>query len=1069
MPVREEQMKFIQDTHKRIFRGALSALVLGFSQQICAENEKLDIHIDNQTVGPALLALSQYFGVQVVVSKDVANNFHVKTVKGLYTVSEALSIMLEGAGLDYEFISDDSIVIKPQAVSVSETVEEELIEEIVSTGSRFSKSHSEFSATQRNEFLQPAPIIQVNADDLGRAATPDLGSILAELPAVGATATLAGNAAEVIPNAFAGISSADLRRLGEARTLVLVNGKRHVASVGGSAQVDLFSIPLAMVERVELVTGGASAIYGSDAVSGVINVILRDNFDGVALNLDSAGSTEGVGSSNQSASVVFGNNFAEHNGNITVFAGYDRIGAITSNDIRQFDNFSNVANPLDGGEEDGIPDRLLVPRVFSELINNTSTLLDPTTLDVITTFNPDGTPTPQQVRELSNNFVFGSFPNGCDTCLVLENSESYLPNVEKISVGSTLHYDVSDNVTAYGSFRYVDTDTIQLSQSDFTFADYTINVAENAYLDDSLRQTLLDNGLSSVFFARIFEDFGLRDARNNRQLLRYTAGLKGEFTLGETNFDYDLYHVSSESKNSLGTPNVAIVGNLEAALDSVIDPATGLPACRNQVASAQGSGYIDPATVAPDNCAPYNPFGFGQFSGEARNFITAFPVTTEEIEQRVLGATFITDTEAFLELSGGPIDIAFGYEYRKEESSTVFDELTQAGVFAGGAIPNASGGYTVNEYFVELSLPLLTDVPLVQNLSIDAAYRNADYSHAGSVDAWKVGLLYVPFENILLRGTVDEAVRAPNISEAFSPVATGFVRLTDPCDADRIGDDPDRITNCAALGVPTGFEANDAVSILIESSGNPNLLPERSKSYTAGIVWAPDILGDFSLSVDYYNIKIADAIILVTAQNIVDNCVDATNGPDSVFCSAIDRDMSTFDVTLVRSSFLNTAALTTQGIDLAADYRGITLDSLSLPGELRVRFFANRLLELEGFEFQTRPDAVNIENGEMGDPEAQYALSVAYQLNDLSVNWSSRYTDRSANFRVGEDIPEDLSPAFIPTIITHDLSSTYRLDENITITGGVRNLTDKIPPGFVNDRLYDLVGRRAFLSVRAVF
>ena len=947
----------------------------------------------------------------------------------------------------------------PIAFAEEAAQEQEIQEEIVTTGSRI----------QRNELSQPTPIIQVDAEDLRKSATPDLGSYLAELPAVGSTATLSGNAAGGAPNRnLAGISSADLRRLGAARTLVLVNGKRNVAAIAGSAQVDLSTIPASMIERVEVVTGGASAIYGSDAVSGVVNVILRDSFEGASVNLNTASSTEGVGGSNQSASVVLGTNFAEDDGNVTVFAGYDRIGAIAANDIRQFDNFSNVTNPLDTGENDGIPDRFLVPNVLGDIINGTSVLLD-FNLGIISTFDREGNPIDQATRVLDNNIVFGSFPDGCDTCLILEDTENYLPEVERNYFGSTFHYDINDNMTAYGSLRYVDTDIVQLSQPDLSFGQYVINVAENAYLDDTLRQDLLDNGQPFVLFAKFFEDFGNRNALNNREMLRYTAGLKGDFSLGNTSFDYDFYYIGGRSNNTIGAPNVAIVGNVEAALDSVIDPATGLPACRSQVPDAQGDDYTDPATVAPDSCAPFNPFGFGQFSEEARDFITTFTVNTEEINQRVLGASFVTNTEEFFELPGGPIDVAFGFEYRKEQSETVFDGLIQAGVIAGGAVPNSFGEYDVNEYFVEVSLPLLADVPLARELTVDAAYRSADYSHAGDASAWKVGLSYAPFEDIRLRGTISEAVRAPNIAEAFSPVSPGFGRLTDPCSVARIGDDEDRAANCAALGIPEGFVANDAESIIVESGGNPNLDSERSESYTTGIVWTPSFLDGFSLTADYYDIEISDAIILVNAQNIANNCVDAAGGPDAVFCSAVDRDPTTFDVTRIRSGFLNAAALTTKGIELAANYRGISLDSFGLPGEVDVSFFANRLLELEFFEFQSRPDTVNVEDGEVGDPSSQYSLSVAYQLDNLTLNWSLRHVDRTANFRLGVDTPEDLSPAFIPTIITQDLSATYRLNDNVSITGGIRNLTDKVPPGYTFEPQYDLIGRKAFMGVQANF
>ena len=306
------------------------------------------------------------------------------------------------------------------AASAADSTDEEMIEEVVVTGSRI----------QRTELSQPAPVIKLDAEEIARFGTPDLASVLAELPAVGATDTLTGNIGN---NELAGISSADLRRLGASRTLVLVNGKRHVAAVAGSSQVDLSTIPLALVERVEIVTGGASAIYGSDAVSGVVNVILRDKFDGIEVNVNGADSTENVDNRNFSSSITAGTQFAEDKGNFAVFAGLDRISQTLAGDIRQFSNFGTIANPLDTGEDDGIPDRLFVPNVLSERINDTG-VINPFGSGIgIRTFDRNGDPITQQTRDESNSFAFGSFPNGCDTCFGTETADNYLPEIDRVS------------------------------------------------------------------------------------------------------------------------------------------------------------------------------------------------------------------------------------------------------------------------------------------------------------------------------------------------------------------------------------------------------------------------------------------------------------------------------------------------------------------------------------------------------------------------------------------------------------------------------------------------------------
>ncbi|RBP53115.1 TonB-dependent receptor plug domain-containing protein [Arenicella xantha] len=953
-----------------------------------------------------------------------------------------------------------SIIVSNSNVTSAQVDEdgEQILEQITVTGSRIS----------RPEFSQPAPVVTISQEEMTRFATPDVGSMLAELPAIGATRTLAGNTSgDNGGNELAGTSSADLRRFGEERTLVLVDGKRHVAGVAGSSQVDLTTIPAALVERIDIVTGGTSAVYGSDAVTGVVNVILRDDFEGFELNVSGAGSTEGVSNDNYSASLVGGFNFSEDRGNITVYGGYDKIEETLATDIRQFSSFGTIANPADGGEDDGIPDRLVVPNVVSERINSTGVINPFAGAGDIITFDNAGNPITQQARDGTNSFAFGSFPNGCDFCFSTEGSENYLPEVERKIFGTSLNYEINENMTAYGSFKYVESEVLQLFQPAFRFGDIVINVAENPFLDNGLRQTLLSTGQTAVPYAKFFDELGFRLADNDRELFRYTAGLEGRFGLGNTDVSYDVYYVDGESENIRTTPNDLIPSNFDAAVDSVINPLTGQPDCRANVPSAQGEGYSNPALVNPGGCVPYNPFGFQQASQEARSYVSGSATRTDKITQEVYGVSFVTDTREFFNLPGGPVDFVLGYEHREESSSTISDEVIKSGVLTTAATPDNFGRFDVDEFFVEVKLPLLADKPFAEELTIDAAFRAADYSHAGDADAWKIGFLYAPVESLRLRGTIGEAVRAPSISEAFDSVSPGFAQINDPCDADNINDDPDRVANCAALGIPAGFQANDNVSIDILSGGNSELFSESSESYTVGFIWQPNFAENLNLTFDYYDIEITDAIVSVTAQNILDNCVDGSGGLDAGFCSQIDRDPNTRDVSLVRSGFLNASAFNTSGIELAIDYRGLAIG----PGELDLYLFVNQLLELERFEFQNRPDEINVEDGEVGDPEFQYRASATYHVNDLSINWSARFIDRSANFDVSPtgDTPEDQFPAFIASITTHDLSANYAVNDSVSVYGGVRNVFDDVPVGLIKNALYDLVGRRVFFGIKAKF
>jgi iron complex outermembrane receptor protein len=941
--------------------------------------------------------------------------------------------------------------------AADENNEEEKIEKIAVTGSRIAKA----------ELTQPAPIVSISSAELAKFGNSDLASVLSELPSIGATNTIIGNNNE---NDAAGVSSADLRRLGANRTLVLINGKRHVGGSAGSSQVDLSTIPSSLIERVDIVTGGASAIYGSDAVSGVINIILKDNYEGFEFNATASDSLEGVGTKDHSFDILAGADLSDGRGNVTFFAGYDRTKEVMSEAIRQFDGWGTVANPDDTGEEDGIPDRLRRPNVSSEMIHANGVANAFGGAAGRWVFDDAGNPLVQTERDLSNSFAFGSFPDGCQYCFNGEDYENYTPAVEKINIGSTFNYDITDNINVYSDVKYVRSDIKQQFQPSFRFGNVSVNVQDNAFLDAGLRQTMLDAGQSSFGFAKFFDELGNRSADNVRETFRYVGGLQGGFTLSETMFDYEAFYVYGRTDNKRKTLNDLIPDNFLDSLDSVIDPETGLAACRSQVASAQPDDYTSSASVNSSDCVAYNPFGFNNASEAAKDWISADITREDVITQEVIGGTLATDSAEFFELQGGVVDIVVGFEYREETSETTTDEFTKAGFLTSAATPDAYGEYDVTEYFIEINVPLIKDMTLIHELSVDAAYRSADYSHAGKTEAWKVGMFYSPIEELSLRGTIGEAVRAPNIGEAFDPLSPGFATVSDPCDADNINDDPDRVANCAALGVPSGFQANDNVSVDVMSGGNPELKSESSSSMTVGLVWMPTFVDNLSFTVDYYDIDIEDAILFVDAQDIADNCVDATGGPDVGYCSQVDRDSASNNIDLIRSGYLNASAIYTKGLEFQANYK-MDMSSFDLPGELSFGLLGNKLIELERFEFQDRPDEINDEKGEIGDPELQFRITIDYRIDDLQLSWATRYIDRVVTYDVSPNggSPEDLSPGWVPSLTTHDLTASYRVNDNLFVNGGIRNVFDALPPGYTNDALYDLVGRRAFVGMKVNF
>lgn len=912
---------------------------------------------------------------------------------------------------------------------------EEQIERIVTTGSRIA----------RPELSQAAPILSLGEEDIEKFGSPDLGQILAELPAVGATNTLIGNRES---NSSAGVSAADLRRLGANRTLVLVDGKRHVAGSPGSASVDLSTIPSGMIERIEIMTGGASAIYGSDAVSGVINVILKKNYEGFEISGQAAGSTEGVGARTHEFTFLGGGDFMNGRGNATFYAGMNRIQETMANDVRQFNSWGTILNPEDTGRLDGIPDRIYAENVGSQYLSGGGVLHG----DQFYGFFPDGSWQVQPTPAGKNSALFWEFPDGCETCAFTEDYVNLQPSVNRVNVGSSMNFEMSDSARFYTDFKYTQADIEQQFQPSFT-QDIKINVEDNPYLDEGLRENLLAADVQEASFWKFFEDWGNRTADNRRELFRFNAGVDGALDLAGNYLQYDVYYGYGETRNRRQTLRSKIPGNVLAAVDTIED-GDGNIVCRDPDAGSVNTG---------GECVPYNPFG-DQASEAAVNFMSADVTRQDKITQEYAGASFVTDTGNFFSLQGGPVDVAFGFEWREETSETITDEFTRRGLTASAATPNEYGEYDVTESFVELNLPILAGLDFAEELSLDMAYRSADYSHAGSADAWKLGVMYAPIKDLRFRGTVGVAVRAPNVAEAFSPRSPGFANVTDPCDETRIENDPNRAANCAALGIPENFQSETNASIDSISGGNPNLEAEESDSITYGIVWTPSFIENFSLTLDYYDIEIDDAITLIASQTVINNCVDSESGINNTFCDQITRDEDN-QLTAVESGYLNAASLKTSGYEMEINYQ-TELGQFDLPGSLSTSLFINHLDEFVEYPFQDKPTQDEVETGEVGDPEWQFRFSANYRLDDLNVSWTTRFLDRSALYDVTprRESYENIGPAYVGSITTHDIAVGYHVTDELRVSGGIRNMFDKVPPGYVENALYDLTGRRAYVN-----
>lgn len=886
---------------------------------------------------------------------------------------------------------------------------------IVVTGSRIA----------RPTLASPVPLTSVTAEELTSQGDVSLGDSLNELPSLRNTFSQ-GNSTRFIGTA--GLNILDLRGLGTARTLVLVNGKRHVTALPGDYLVDVNTIPTDLLERVDIVTGGNSAVYGSDAVAGVVNFILKRDFEGVAVRGQSGISSRGDRFS-AFVSGAYGVNFADGRGNIAVAAEYakqdplyftDRDGITGAFSGRcQF----NLVEPTAGEPRgtDGIIDNEPLCGVRNNAISDGGT---------VTTFANRNA-----LRFASNGDLFIDVPDdplGSFTGNVVGGNGSTLRNTGQLAAGLDryafnvlAHYDISEAFRPYIEAKYVHVDAVQEGQPSFwqgsipSFFGGGSNLrCNNPFLNAQALGQLQATGrcvnpaTDTFTMSRFNVDFGGRGELHNRDTYRIVGGVEGTFNEDwnyEISLNYGRFESDQRSLNNL------VLFDLDGNEDGFL---LALDAQTN------GSGQIvcgvnndaDPTNDRPD-CVPINVFGFGAPSQAALDFVNTTATRREKAEEFVALATIGGDLSQLFELPGGPVAFALGAEYRSEQAFSAWDDLTASGgTFLNAIQPFAPPKLTVKELFGEVNIPLLAGVPLAEELSLGAAGRVSDYNTAtGTVYAYNIQGVYAPINDIRFRAAYATSVRTPTQADLFDPLSQNFAFIADPCDAQNITNNPNRASNCAAFGVPA--TANQALvdicaaspfpvalgdpfinctarafSTSFQSGGNPTLVEERGRSITLGVVVEPKFIPGLNFTVDYYNIRVNELIATLSAQTIINSCFDDANGINNPFCATVQRDPATglFTQEAVISGGVNFARQKTEGIDFDLQYR----KSFDNGHRFSIRAIATHVLTLDNFTNPADPELPNRQRSELGDPKWAGSVNMNYDLGAIDFSWNVRYLGR---------------------------------------------------------------------------
>jgi len=951
------------------------------------------------------------------------------------------------------------------------------------------------SGLKRANFESAAPVASITAEDIRRAPQTTLGDLLNELPQLRATFGL-GNSGRFIGTAGGGFL--DLRGLGTDRTLVLINGRRHVSGSEGSAAVDFNSIPTALIERIDIVTGANSAVYGADAVAGTVNVILKDDFNGF-LASGSVGQAEDSNFNRYSASFTGGFDFADNRGNAVMSVSYDRQDELLVSDRGgRFTSFLGaIENPADGDTidpdtgfqiDDGIPDDIIVPNQGFFILSEAGAILPFATGGVDFTLNPDGSVSPIDPSAFEfisdNGQVCGGV--GC-TPLDLDTFQQLQVPFERYTLDANFTFELNDNMTLYSENRYTNVESSNQFQPSFDFLNLTIQ-PDNAFISPSLADAI--QGLPFLI-GRFNTDLGLRMEDNQRETFRGVLGLRG--TVGG-DWDYDIFANYGRTRSERINFNNRIDENFFAAVDSVaitqddldnisvggfINPtaAAGDIVCRASLERALGeTPVLSNGAPAPDfateGCVPLNILGQGLASQEAIDFIMSTALATSTIQQFQTRAT-IQNGDLF-ETWAGPVAALFGVEYRQERSRTNGDSLSALGNTFFNALADTRGNFDVYELFMETSIPLLRDVPGFDELTIEGAARFSDYSTIGSNFTWETRLNWRPFatEDFRIRSTYGEAVRAPNIGDLFAPAGENFDNVADPCDFTNLDQGENgrdvRIRNCQALGIadPESFDSLDEQSIPLLQGGNPNLQEEEGETFTVGFVWSPSFLSGLDFSIDYWDIRITDAISFTGAQTILNRCVDDPNGINNQFCLLVDRD-GVGNITELRNFPLNLNTFKSRGYDLGLSY----LFNLGAAGTLDSRINGT-FLEARTFNLALEGNR-DRDAGELGDPEFLINMNNTWIFGAWEVFNEIRYMDDQLFFDqgllFGDELNNDPNPDTSELIkagerVYIDLGVAYNFNNGITAQLAVDNITDIKPPITVfgnggGSGIFDNIGR----------
>jgi outer membrane receptor protein involved in Fe transport len=877
--------------------------------------------------------------------------------------------------------------VDPKAASSSDEPAEILV-----TGSRI----------ERAGFNAPTPTTVIGDIELREGNRTSIAQVLNDQPAFRATST----PASTVGNTNSGASTADLRGLGAIRTLTMLNGHRFIGSL------DLNDIPQNLIKRVEVVTGGASAAWGSGAVAGVVNIILDDKLQGINIGAQNGISSRGD-AFRYGADATYGTNFAGGRGHFMISGEYIQ---------------ENGARDRDDGSRPNLDSSLFTTASGQLLLANNVNYLNATPGGVITSgalagqaFNPDGTLSPVIAGSQSNaaNTIGGNSHSQYDYLAV---TSPY----KRFNIFGRASFEVSDalKISVDGNWSRIWSDFPFFPDSQratATTGGFAI-AKDNPFLSPAVRAALA-SGPATFRLGRLLTDIDPKDGflgyRYQRDTLEGALSLDG--SLGGS-WKYNVYYDHGELRNRNALTHQRITANFANAIDAVTNSA-GQIVCR--------VALTDPGTA----CRPLNIFGTGNASAAALAYAFGDASSINKQKLDAAGASIRGD---LFSTWAGPVSIAFGGDWRKESYSTYnIDPLSKTSAFATLNFAALAGSFNVKEAFGEVVVPIL-NIPDVAVLDLNGAARYSDYSNSGGIWSWKGGGTLRLVHDLLLRGVYSRDIRSPSITELFTTRTTNIQAVSDP------------------------FRNNETVSVFRYGGGNPALTPETSNTLTLGGSYSPHFIPGLSMSLDYYKIDIKNVIATIAAQDAVNQCFKGS----AAACATIVRD-STGQITTLFATYQNIASYKTRGLDMEASYI-LPLASLksTMNGSLRFRVLAtyvDKLIINDGVNIYDRAGTVGDSVG-FSTPHWKGTGGLTYQGDRLAVDLRVRYVGGGL-YNAQQVIINNK----VDSRTYVDLGLQYKVGP-FTIFGNINNMFDRDPP-FVQytTAIYDVIGRYFSGGVRVKF